>query len=46
MTLRGFKSQVEPGDEVAIFYAGHGVQLANTNYLLPIDVAGEGEEQI
>ena len=44
--LRGFKSQVEAGDEVAIFYAGHGVQLANTNYLLPIDVAGEGEEQI
>jgi len=44
--LRSFKSQVEAGDEVAIFYAGHGIQLANTNYLLPIDVAGEGEEQI
>ena len=44
--LRGFKSQVEAGDEVAIFYAGHGVQIANANYLLPIDVAGEGEEQI
>lgn len=45
-TLRGFKAQVDSGDEVAIFYAGHGVQLANTNYLIPIDVAGEGEEQI
>lgn len=45
-TLRSFKSQVEAGDEVAIFYAGHGVQLANSNYLVPIDVAGEGEEQI
>ena len=44
--LRTFKSQVEAGDEVAIFYAGHGVQITNTNYLLPIDVAGEGEEQI
>lgn len=44
--LRGFKAQVEAGDEVAFFFAGHGVQLANTNYLLPIDVAGEGEEQI
>ena len=44
--LRGFKAQVDSGDEVAIFYAGHGVQLANTNYLIPIDVAGEGEEQI
>ena len=44
--LRGFKAQVEAGDEVAFFYAGHGVQLANTNYLVPIDVAGEGAEQI
>lgn len=45
-TLRGFKAQVEAGDEVAFFYAGHGVQLANSNFLVPIDVAGEGEEQI
>ena len=45
-SLRIFKAQVEAGDEVAFFYAGHGVQLANTNYLLPVDVAGEGEEQI
>jgi hypothetical protein len=45
-SLRNFKSQVEAGDEVAFFYAGHGVQLSNTNYLLPVDVAGEGEEQI
>ena len=45
-SLRNFKAQVEAGDEVAFFYAGHGVQLANTNYLLPVDVAGEGEEQI
>lgn len=45
-TLRGFKNQVEAGDEVAIFYAGHGVQLANSNYLIPIDVAGQDEEQI
>jgi hypothetical protein len=44
--LRGFKNQVEAGDEVAIFYAGHGVQLANSNYLIPIDVAGQDEEQI
>ena len=45
-SLRNFKGQVEAGDEVAIFYAGHGVQLSNTNYLLPVDVAGDGEEQI
>lgn len=44
--IRTFKSQVEGGDEVAIFFAGHGVQLANTNFLLPIDISGESEEQI
>jgi hypothetical protein len=45
-TIRSFKSQVDSGDEVAIFFSAHGVQLANTNYLIPVDVAGEGEEQI
>jgi hypothetical protein len=45
-TLRMFKSQVSPGDEVAIFFAGHGVQLGSANYLLPVDVAGESEDQI
>ena len=44
--LRSFKNQVEAGDEVAIFYAGHGVQLANSNYLIPIDVAGQDEDQL
>ena len=44
--IRTFKSQVEAGDEVAIFYAGHGIQLENTNYLIPIDVAGDAAEQV
>ena len=44
--IRTFKKQIEGGDEVAIYYAGHGVQLANTNYLLPIDVSGESEDQL
>ena len=44
--LRVFKSQVNPGDEVTIFYAGHGVQLGAANYILPIDVSGDNEEQL
>ena len=44
--LRVFKGQVNPGDEVAIFYAGHGVQLGSANYLLPVDVGGDNEEQV
>lgn len=44
--LRQFKSRVEGGDEVVIFFAGHGVQIGGTNYLLPVDISGENEEQI
>ncbi len=44
--LRDFKNQVQGGDEVLIFFAGHGVQIGATNYLLPVDIRGESEEQI
>jgi hypothetical protein len=44
--LRVFKSQINGGEEVVIFYSGHGVQLGSSNYLLPTDIAGENEEQI
>jgi len=44
--IRVFKGQVEAGDEVAFFYAGHGVQFGAGNYLLPIDVLGENEDQV
>ncbi len=44
--IRNFVSQVEGGDEVAFFFAGHGVQLGNSNYLIPIDIGGENEAQI
>jgi hypothetical protein len=45
-TLRNFKSSVEGGDEVVVFYAGHGVQIGTTNYLLPVDIAGQNEDQV
>jgi len=44
--VRDFRQQLNGGDEVLFFYAGHGVQLGSANYLLPIDVKGEGEDQI
>lgn len=28
---------VKPGDEVVFYYAGHGVEVAGRNYLLPVD---------
>ena len=45
-TLRNFKSTVQGGDEVVVFYAGHGVQLGASNYLLPVDIAGQDEAQV
>jgi len=44
--IREFKQQVAGGDEVLVFYAGHGVQLGNANYLLPVDIRGDGEDQV
>lgn len=44
--LRNFSVQVEGGDEVLFFFAGHGVQLGSSNYLLPIDITGENEAQV
>ncbi len=44
--LRTFSSQVQGGDEVMFFFAGHGVQLGAANYLLPTDIAGESEAQV
>jgi hypothetical protein len=45
-SIRAFANQVQGGDEVFFFFAGHGVQLGATNYLLPIDIIGESEAQI
>lgn len=44
--IREFKQQISGGDEVLVFYAGHGVQLGNANYLLPVDIHGDGEDQV
>jgi len=44
--LRTFSSQVQGGDEVMFFFAGHGVQLGAANYLLPTDIGGDSEAQV
>ena len=33
-----FLSAIEPGDEAAFFFSGHGVEIGGLNYLLPRDV--------
>lgn len=44
--LRDFRMNLQGGDEVLFFFAGHGVQLGNANYLLPVDIRGDGEDQV
>ena len=36
--LSKLSKQIEPGDEVAFFFAGHGVRIDGLNYLLPADI--------
>ncbi len=44
--VRNFRSQIKGGDEVIFFYSGHGVQIEAMNYLLPVDVRAESEDQV
>lgn len=40
-----FLSRIEPGSEAVLYYAGHGVEMQGSNYLLPIDLPALGPEQ-
>ncbi|MES2944438.1 MAG: caspase family protein, partial [Pseudomonadota bacterium] len=31
-TVEGFASHIRPGDDVVVFYAGHGMQVKGVNY--------------
>lgn len=44
--LRDFKRSLSGGDEAVFFFAGHGVQLGAANYLLPVDIKGDNEDQV
>jgi hypothetical protein len=44
--VRDFRQNLNGGDEVLFFFAGHGVQLGNANYLLPTDMQGDNEDQV
>ena len=44
--LRNFKASVSGGDEVVFYFSGHGVQFGGTNYLIPVDLVPESEDQV
>jgi hypothetical protein len=44
--LRAFKAQVAGGDDALFYFSGHGVQFEGSNYLIPVDVVAQSEEQV
>lgn len=36
--LAAFVDAIKPGDEIFLFFAGHGVEIDGQNFLLPVDV--------
>jgi len=40
-----FLLKVQPGMDTLLYYAGHGIELQGSNYLLPVDIPGLGPEQ-
>jgi hypothetical protein len=39
-------NKIEGGDEVMVFFAGHGVQIKSGNYLLPTDIEATSESAV
>jgi hypothetical protein len=44
--LRTFKGKIKGGDEVVIYFSGHGVQIEGRNFLIPVDAAGKDSEEV
>jgi len=41
-----FTGGIAGGDEVVVFFAGHGVQLKSGNYLLPVDIEPDSASEV
>jgi len=44
--VESFTNSITGGDEVVVFYAGHGVQIKNGSYLLPTDIEASSEKEV
>ena len=44
--IESFANTITGGDEVVVFYAGHGVQIKNGSYLLPTDIEANSEKEV
>lgn len=39
-----FSRQVQPGDDVLVYYSGHGLEVNSENYIVPVGFTGREEE--
>ena len=46
MSINRFIDQLRPSDVALIYYAGHGVQIDNENYLVPIDLQARDQADV
>lgn len=44
--LRAFSRALDEADVAVLFYAGHGLQVAGHNYLVPVDASLKGERDL
>src|SRR5262249_27029398 len=44
--LRDFADQVEDADIAVVYYAGHGIEVDGTNYLVPVDAALQRDRDV
>lgn len=44
--VRDFKARIKPGDEVVVFFSGHGVQIEGSSYLLPVDIHAANPDDV
>jgi hypothetical protein len=45
-TLRDFSDRVIDADIATVFYAGHGIEVSGTNYLIPVDAVLERDMDV
>lgn len=44
--LRNLKASIVPGDDVVVYYSGHGVQFGGVNYLIPVDLLPQSQDEV
>ena len=44
--LKSFAVEADPADWAVIYFAGHGVEMSGTNYLVPIDARFESDRDV